>query len=237
MRCIRLALSVGVILCFALAGAQTIVEDFESAALDSGTMFRVPRYSGSTSGYLETKFNDGRVVRMPSPISTLTGFGNQVFEAQWEFKWNAGFKWMRLTTFNSTGRPNPYIDVNQKLRIDMYVSAPAKLALGLREVGGVGAIGANGGTSGGIEWVANSGLIGGSLPGGQDLLPGVWQTVEVNLAAIPKGVLAPGQVSNFASGNSMLNSPGGYTLEHLAFTGVDRHYSLQIFIDRIYQVP
>jgi len=236
MHCFRLAIMVGVVGFAAFGFAQTIVEDFESAFLDSGTMFRAPGYSGSTSGYLETKFNEGRVVRMPRPISTLTGFGTQVFEAQWEYKWNASFKWMRLTTFNSTGRPNPYVDVNQKLRIDMYVSAPAKLALGLREVISVGPVGANGGTSGGIEWVANGGLTGGSLPGGQELLPGVWQTVEVDLSTIPKGVLALGQVSNFASGNSILNSPGGYTLEHLAFTGVGRHYTLQVFIDRIYQV-
>jgi hypothetical protein len=74
-------------------------------------------------------------------------------------------------------------------------------------------------------------------PDGQVLTGGVWQTVEINLGAIPKGVLAPGQVLNFASGNSILNSSGGYTLEHLAFSCVDQHYSVQAVIDRVYMVP
>lgn len=221
-----------------VAAAQTTVEDFESAALDSSTMFQKPRYSGSTSGLLEAKYNVGHVVRMPSPASTLPSAGSQVYEAQFEYMWRRPGKWCRLTTFNTTGRPNPYVDVSRKLRIDLYVSAPIRLAIGLREVSGIGAIGANGGTVGSIEWVAGGGLTGlNGQPDGLLLVGGVWQTVEIDLGAIPKGVTAPGQILNFAGGNSILNSPGGYVLEHLAFSGVDQHYSAQVMIDRVYQVP
>lgn len=220
------------------ACAQTVVEDFESSVLDSSTMFQKPRFSGSTSGLLETKFNVGHVVRMPSPASNLASAGSQVYEAQFEFIWRRAGRWCRLTTFNSAGRPNPYLDLSRKLRIDLYVSSPVRVALGLREVSGFGAIGANGGTTGSIEWVANGGLTGlNGQPDGQLLVGGVWQTVEFDLGAIPKGVAAPGQVLNFAGGNSILNSPGGYVLEHLAVSGVDQHYSVQLMVDRVYQVP
>lgn len=238
MRGLQLSLMVGAVVCTGVAQAQTVIEDFETANLESSTMFQTPRFSGSTSGLLEDKFNTGRVVRMPSPFSTLPGAGAQCYEAQFEFIWRRPGKWCRLTTFNATGRPNPFVDVTRKLRIDLYVSAPVRLAVGLREVNGVGAIGANGGSAGNIEWVANSGLTGtNGQPDGQLLVGGVWQTVEIDLGAIPKGVLAPGQVLNFASGNSILNSPGGYTLEHLAFSGVDQHYSAHVLIDRVYMVP
>lgn len=237
MRILRHVWLLGLV-CPSFACAQTVVEDFESAALDSSTMFQKPRFSGSTSGLLETMFNAGHVVRMPSPASNLASAGNQVYEAQFEFIWRRAGRWCRLTTFNSPGRPNPYIDLSRKLRIDLYVSAPVRLALGLREVSGFGVIGANGGTTGSIEWVANSGLTGlNGQPDGQLLVGGVWQTVEFDLGAIPKGVAAPGQVLNFAGGNSILNSPGGYVLEHLAISGVDQHYSVQLMIDRVYQVP
>jgi hypothetical protein len=221
-----------------MAFGQTVIEDFESSALESGTMFQTPRFSGSTLGNLETHLNTGFVSRMPRPASSLAGAGNQVFEALFEFHWNRPAKWCRLTTFNAATRPNPYVDVTRKLRIDLWVNVPVKLAVGLREVGGVGAIGANGGTTGSIEWVANSGLGGpGGQPDGQLLSGGAWQTVEIDLGAIPKGVVAPGQVLNFAGGNSILNSPGGYTLEHLAFSGVDQHYTVHAVIDRIVMVP
>ncbi|MFM9873253.1 MAG: hypothetical protein ACKVQS_07285 [Fimbriimonadaceae bacterium] len=230
---------VGLLVIWASAAqAQTVIEDFESSALDSRVMFQLPRFSGSTSGLLETKFNEGRVVRNPSPFSNLPGAGFQGYEAQFEFVWRRPGKWCRLTTFNSTGRPNPYVDMGQKLRIDLWVNAPVRMAVGLREVGGNGAIGANGGTTGSIEWVANSGLTGANgQPDGQVLVGGVWQTVEIDLGSIPRGVLAPGQVLNFAGGNSILNSPGGYTLEHLAFSGIDQHYSVHVVIDRVYMVP
>lgn len=216
--------------------AQTI-EDFENALLDAQTMFRAPRYSGSTSAMLETKWSVGRVTRMPRPLSTLSLAGIQVFEAQFEFKWNREDRWCRLTTFNTPGRPNPYVDVTKKLKVDLWVSAPVRLALGLREVPGVGAIGNNGGTTGPIEWVAPSGLVSNGQafrPGGLLLTGGQWQTVEIDLAAIPKGVAAPGQVASFV-GNGRLDSPGGYVLEHLAFSGEGLHYSVQVMIDRIYQ--
>ncbi len=231
-------LILGAVVCSGIAQGQTVIEDFESSALDSRVMFQLPRFSGSTSGLLETKFNEGRVVRMPSPFSTLPGAGNQGYEVQFEYMWRRPGKWCRLTTFNTTSRPNPYVDINQKLRIDLWVNAPVRLAVGLREVAGTGAIGANGGSTGGIEWVANSGITGNNgQPDGQVLTGGVWQTVEIDLGAIPKGVLAPGQVLNFAGGNSMLNSFGGYVLEHLAFSCIDQHYSVHAVIDRVYMVP
>lgn len=221
-----------------VVGMSQTIEDFESAALESGTMFRQPRFSGSTSGLLETKFNLGRVIRMQTPASALSGAGNQGFEAQFEFNWSRPSKWCRLTTFNTVGRPNPYVDVSRKLRIDLWVNAPVYMAVGLREVGGNGAVGANGGTTGSIEWVANGGLGGPSgQPNGQLLTGGVWQTVEIDLGSIPKGVVAPGRVLNFAGGNNILNAPGGYTLEHLAFSGVQEHYTVQMVIDRVYMVP
>lgn len=219
-----------------ISASAQVLEDFETAPLGNGTMFNSPTFSGSTSSLLEPSPSVSRVILMPSPRSTIDLNSRQVLEANFEFLWDKSEAWTRLTTFNTARRPNPFVDINKKLRIQLFVNAPVRLALGLREVSGTGAIGANGGTSGSIEWVANSGLNATGKPGGLLVSAGTWTTVEFDLPSIPRGASAPGQVRNFV-GDGMLNSAGGYTLEHLAISTESGNWTVQMFIDKFEQVP
>ena len=215
-----------------------LVEDFETTILGSGTLFNTPRFSGSTRALIRPTPDVGRVIAMPSPRSPFWPGSRQVFELQWDYYWDNRARWLRLTTFNTPRRPNPIIDINRPLTFAIYTTAPVRLAIGIRETSVFGPIGSNGGSTGAIEWVSNSGLRtdGQTVdPGGILLTAGQWQTVTFNLPAIPRNQAAPGQVATFAGGDGRLNGPGGYTLEHFAFTGVPGHLGVQIFIDDITQ--
>ncbi|MCB0826277.1 MAG: PEP-CTERM sorting domain-containing protein [Armatimonadetes bacterium] len=215
-----------------------IIENFDSATLDSQWMFRAPGFSGSTSGNLEPDPNIGRVINMPLPPNPNGGSG-RVYEASWSFKWDAPHNWVRLTTFNATGTPNPRIDFSQKLYFQMWTNAPIRVALGLREVPVDGAPGSNGGTSGAIEWVSGFDLrTDGQVfdPGGQLYAENQWHQVQINLQSIGLGTPQPGKVAGF-TGNGILDSTGGYVLEHIAFTGVEGHSDYQVFLDNFAQSP
>ncbi len=222
-----------------VAPAQAaLVEDFETTILGSGTLFNTPRYSGSTRSFIRPTPDVGRVIGMPTPRSPLWPTSRQVCEVQWDFYWDNRARWLRLTTFNTPRRPNPIININRPLTFSIYTTAPVRLAIGIRETSIFGPIGSNGGSTGAIEWVSNSGLRtdGQSVdPGGVLLTAGQWQTVTIDLPSIPRNQIAAGQVAVFAGGDGRLNGPGGYTLEHFAFTGVPGHLGVQVFIDDITQ--
>lgn len=223
----------------AILPAQTILEDFENSNLDAATLFRTPRFSGSTSNLLEDTPDAARVIQRPRPESNLPGAGLRLFEVHWQYRFDRPDRWLRLTTFNTTNRPNPRVDINQKLRLDLFATSPVRIALGLREVTGTGPIGSNGGTSGQIEWVANSGVRTDNVvarPGGLLVPAGQWLTIEFDLPNIPRNTPAPGQIAAF-TGNGRLDSPAAYVLEHLALSAEGDHYGVQLFIDRVYQTP
>lgn len=194
------------------AMAQTTwISDFEAftAPTNNGTvLFRQPTFSGSTSGKLDTAPDISKVVL---PAGGVGGNTTNVLEANFSFKAVDTGNWLRLTTFNAANLGNPTVDFSQWLKFDVYSDHDIYIAVGLRETNSAADIGANGGTSGSLEWVCNDAMTGNtSLPGGGSLITaGQWVTYAVNLAAPPF-------VKAF-TGNGVLESTTGKgVLEHIA---------------------
>lgn len=203
---------------------QTIFNDFEAATVGNADMFRLPRFSGSTSGQLETT---------PDIAQVAAGFGSNstnVLQASWQYT-TAG-NWLRLTTFGGARVPNPLVDLNQHLKFDIYTDSALRIAVGIRETGGSGPVGANGGTTGAIEWVGTSTSMNSATPAGMGVAPGAWQTVSIHL----KGASALGFAGTT---NGVVDGDWG-VLEHIAFqkagAGVGPH---TVYLDnfRVDTVP
>jgi hypothetical protein len=182
---------------------QIVFNDFEAATVGNADMFRAPNFSGSTSGQLNTGG--------PNIAQVAANFGTnstQVLEVSWQ--WAAvGGNWLRLTTFGGARVPNPLVDLNQHLKFDIYTDSPLRIAVGIRETGGSGPVGANGGTTGAIEWVGTSTTMNSATPAGMGLATGAWQTVSIHLKGAPALGFA-------GTPNGVVDGDWG-TLEHLAF--------------------
>lgn len=88
-------------------GAPHTVSDFEGFADGLEVTFQEPRFSGSTSGFLQL---------MPNVALTSSAFASQGTVSdniQFQFINNVNTNWVRLTTFNATNLPNPAIDFGQ----------------------------------------------------------------------------------------------------------------------------
>ncbi|MGE0480930.1 MAG: hypothetical protein AB7Q17_10715 [Phycisphaerae bacterium] len=142
-----------------------------------GEMFRRPSFSGSTTPYIQ-----------PASDALLRASGNQTegaagLQASWRWVNNADpDAWVRLTTFDGPGRPNPSLNTEGKVRfkirnISEVVRGTVGLCLAIRESGVDVPQLRNGGTAGGIEWVGV-----GTTP--SVILPGLDDTLDsaVNLA-------------------------------------------------------
>lgn len=173
--------------------AQTVFNDFEAATPGTSDMFRLPTFSGSTSGQIEATPNVSQVL--------AGGIGTNTSNVLWnQFQWTATGNWLRLTTFGGARIPNPLLDLNQYLLFDVYTDVPVHLAVGIRETGGAGPIGANGGTTGAIEWVGTSTTMNSATPAGFGVPTGVWTTVAINIKGDPALGFA-GTTSNSIDGD------------------------------------
>ncbi|MCW5941694.1 MAG: PEP-CTERM sorting domain-containing protein [Fimbriimonadaceae bacterium] len=158
--------------------AQTVFNDFEAATVGTSDMFRLPNFSGSTGTQLEAAPNVSQVLAGGIGTNTSNVLQNQ-------FQWTATGNWLRLTTFGANRLPNPALNLNQFLLFDVYTTLPVRFAVGVRETGGSGPIGANGGTTGTIEWVGTSTTMNSATPAGMPVPTGVWTTVSVQLKGSP----------------------------------------------------
>ncbi|MFN7137994.1 MAG: putative Ig domain-containing protein, partial [Limisphaerales bacterium] len=122
-------------------------------------LFRRPSNSATTSGFLDTSTNYTRVV---TNGPTTMGTGNKTLRAGWGFKTGTQNYWVRLNTFNTATNPNPTIALDQRLRFKIQASKAVKVGLGVRETGTTAAYGANGGTTGAIEWVGVTNVVSGA---------------------------------------------------------------------------
>jgi hypothetical protein len=82
---------------------STLITGFEGFAVGAEVMFQEPRFSGSTSGFLELTPNGAGV----SDEASLTG--SQSYKIEFEFIDNDPSRWLRLTTFNTALIPNPAV--------------------------------------------------------------------------------------------------------------------------------
>jgi len=196
--------------------------NFESYSPGAGVMFRLPNFSGSTASFLSTSPNVAAVAStFPSGNAST-----RVLNVNWAFTNTAVNPWLRLTTSGATTLPNPVIDFTKRFRFRIWTDKALRVGLGLRETTNAPgtAIGSNGGTSGGIEWVGVSNVISGQ-PQPTRLVPaGNWTTLEFNIPAEP--------VRNFAGGNGVLSTASGLgTFEHIAFVPMEGNAAYNVYLD------
>ncbi len=119
-------------------------------------LFKRPSNSASTTAFLDTSTNYTRVV---TNGPTVMGAGNKKMVAGWGFKTGTVNPWVRLNTFNTVTNGNPTIALDQRLVFKVHASKAIKIGLGIRETGTTAAYGANGGTTGSIEWVGVTNVV------------------------------------------------------------------------------
>ncbi len=106
---------------------------------------------------------------------------------------------------------------------------PLGIALGSRDNGTTAAIGADGGATGGIEWV---GATGGSTTAGPVVTQTIsasseWQTITIDI---------PNEPVFAFTGNGVLDNTRG-TIEHLAFVRTGAVGPYEIYLDNFHMVP
>jgi hypothetical protein len=183
-------------------------------------MFDLPRRSPTTSGFIAEAPNIGQVTAS-FPAGNVS---TRVFQAQFRFLAEPANPWLRLTTSNAEGIPNPTVDLNQNLAFDVYSDRPIGLSLGVRETGTDAALGANGGTTGVIEWVGATGKSGTGPTATRLLAGGVWTHVNFDLDGEP--------VTAF-TGNGVIDKGETHkgVLEHLAIIPQDGRGEYTVFVD------
>lgn len=216
------------------AGAQPwIITDFEAFTLGANgqVMFRQPTFSGTTSGFLETSPN-------LSVISNEQAYsGTKSLKVSFQLKPAQTNPWVRLTTFNTSFLPNPIISATLPLSLRVYVPEGApdiRLTLGIRETNPTGDIGANGGTSGPIEFVGAPAKSGSAPQGKLITAKGQWVQVVFDIPNEP--------VLSFPAGGSngvLETTKGKVVLEHLAITPADSSVvgPYTFYLDDITVVP
>ncbi len=205
------------------------ITGFEGYANGTEVFFRPPRYSGSTSAHLATTPNIADVSDAVTAYS-----GTKSGRLSWKFVDATLDRWLRATTSNAANVPNPTVEFDKPIRVRIRFESPAgaalRVSLGLRETGTTAAVGANGGTSGTIEWVGPTGRYNDSAPQGKWLpaAPGAWQTIVFDPKADP--ILAH-------TGDGVLTSPTNKgTIEHLAFSSTGSPGPFVLYVDQIEQI-
>lgn len=183
-----------------------VLTDFESSSPGARVMFQPPTASGSTYSFLDAVPNFACVTNaFPAGHSSA-----RALAAAWSFMTGAINPWLRLTTYAAPSLPNPTISINQVLQFDIYADKALYVGIGFRETGTTAAIGADGGTSGPIEWVG--GITDNTVdpPKGYPVPAGQWTTLSFFLPREP--------VRSFYLGNGVLDTTTGKgVFEHLEF--------------------
>lgn len=200
----------------------TLLEDFESTTPGNDVMFRDPGFSSTSSGVADGDFSYATSFDWNNRLDLRLGDpGDQAHRNQWSWT-TPGQGLVRLTTFNVVSRPNPLLDLRQGLGFYIRLDEGSlDLRLLLRETGGNGPIGANGGSTGSIELSTNPIRIEGSPN---------WQYVHFDLPNM--------DWTSFSAGNGNLDGDWG-VLEALYIEAVagDPTTDFALFMDDFYQGP
>ena len=200
--------------------APDLITDFEGYADGTQVMFRQPSFSGSTSAHLVIPPNTSQVV-------TESAFGGtKVCQIDWAWLDTTPQRWLRLTTSGLANVGNPTVDLTRPLRFRFRMLTPGSLRLcvGIRETGVDVPIGANGGSTGTIEWVGATAKIDGAPQGrliGYE--SGQWQTLTFDLAN--ESVLA------FTGDGVLAAANNKGVIEHIALAVVDTAGPLTVQFD------
>ncbi|MDB6026080.1 MAG: hypothetical protein JWM68_2303, partial [Verrucomicrobiales bacterium] len=147
-------------------------------------MFRKPSNSSTTIGFIDTAVTDYSTIKTGIPAG---GGGTRGVKVGWNFKSGAAANyWVRLNTFGSPSWANPTIALDQIVRFKIYSSKAIKVGVGVRETGTTAAYGADGGSTGTIEWAGVTNVVSGN-PIPNRLIPAAtWTTVSLNLPFEPQ---------------------------------------------------
>ena len=213
-------------------GAVEEVVDFDLQSDGALVAFRAPTYSSTTSSNIESSPNIAEV------DSTVGGFqSDKSYHLSFAFVDTEETRWVRITTEDTPISPNPAINLKKRLRFRILLqSGSLYLALGIREITTTPSVGADGGTTGPVEWVGTSETVTDEFD--NEAPRGIlieadddWQEIDIDLKNAA--------VVAFENGNSILSEDYG-VLEHLAFTiNPDDSSPLgpfDIYIDEIQQV-
>ncbi|MDB6024368.1 MAG: hypothetical protein JWM68_591 [Verrucomicrobiales bacterium] len=195
-------------------------ESFANGTASGSVMFKTPVYSGSTALFIDTAATNYTTVTGTFPAGNANA-GARVLKAGWSFKTGTTNPWVRLTTASMAILPNPTLDLAARVKFDIYCDKSLKVGLGIRETATSAAIGADGGLTGGVEWIGAI-KTGTSPVPSRTLTAGTWTTVEF--------VLPAEYCTNFSGGNSVLASGKG-TLEHLALVPNGGMGAYTVYVD------
>ncbi|MDB6028939.1 MAG: hypothetical protein JWM68_5162 [Verrucomicrobiales bacterium] len=195
-------------------------ETFTNSTPNEYVMFNKPLNSSTTTNYIDSTATNYTTVVTSFPAGNPSGSA-KVMKVGWSFKTGQTDQWVRLNTFNATTLPNPTIDFRHTLKFDIYSTKSIKLGVGVRETGTTAAIGANGGTTGTIEYVGCSTKVGTTPIPTRTIPSNTWTTVVFNLPTEPLQTL---------TGDSILAAAQG-TLEHLILYGNGGAGAYTVYVD------
>jgi hypothetical protein len=199
------------------------ITDLENYSAGTAVLFRPPNVSGSTSAFVSNSPN----VCLVASAFPAGHPGSRVIRVNWAFT-NAPATppWLRLTTASATTLPNPVIDITRRFRFRMWTDKALRVGIGIREtVTAPGTpIGANGGTTGAIEWVGVTNSISGQPQPTRLVTASNWTALEFNLPLDP--------ARNFNAGNGVLSTTSGLaTFEHIAFVPAAGNTTYEVYLD------
>jgi N-acetyl-anhydromuramyl-L-alanine amidase AmpD len=211
------------------AWSPVTVASFDSytAPTYNGTvLFEQPGYSSTTSGFLDTTVTNYTKVVSSFPSGHTSA---NVLRASWSFKAGTTNPWLRLTTYNTPNLPNPTVYFGHVVKFDIYADKALKVGLGLRETSTVAAIGANGGTSGTIEFIGVPSLTGSAPNPSRTVAAGAWTTVVFSI---------PDEAVTSFTGNGVLESTTGKgVLEALDFVPAGGLGAYNVYLDNFIVAP
>jgi N-acetyl-anhydromuramyl-L-alanine amidase AmpD len=194
-------------------------ETFTNGTPNEAVMFKKPANSATTSSFVDTAATNYTSVTTSFPTGHSSA---KVLRAQWSFKTGLTDYWIRLTTANATSLPNPTINASARLKFDVYSTKTLKIALGVRETGTAAENGANGGTTGTIEFVGASTKQANGMPNPtRTVNANTWTTLEFDLPNEPKVGF---------TGDGILTG-GQQVLEHLALIGAGGSGAYTVYVD------
>lgn len=202
--------------------AQYLVINFEEHNAGDLVMFREPHWSGSTTGLVAgTDTSAVSTAETNTILDPSVGSpGAKSYRMYWEWA-TAGAGNVRDTSYNTPTRGNPLLDLTKGLSIYIKVKqGVVDFGYWIRETGGSGPIGADGGATGTIEKMENFRRMNASNQ---------WQYVYFDI---------PNETYTTLNGDGILNGQWG-TLESLQFYAVSGSSDtvIEIYVDDIYQGP
>ncbi|MDB6024194.1 MAG: hypothetical protein JWM68_417, partial [Verrucomicrobiales bacterium] len=203
----------------------TTFATFEGTA--DGTMeqmFNKPANSATTIAFIDTTATNYSMVRtagMPAG-----GGGTHAVKVGWTFKSTAPANyWVRLNSFTTPTWPNPTIALDQIVRFKIYSSKAIKIGVGVRETGTAAAYGADGGSTGTIDWAGVTNVVSGN-PIASHLIPATnWTTLSLNLPFEPQ--------AGFTGDGKILQTGAKGVLEEIILQGAGGTGAYTVWIDDI----